>query len=103
MTNELIDNLDATGHGGKPIVMGKDPVAKPAIIRGVMAVGLAFVLATHDDGSITFSIPSSDGPDRDAAVTYHRAPLTGAAVTPGMVGVVVHPSTLVTWDWVKPA
>lgn len=84
------------GNGGPPIVLGKEPVDKPHIHCGGMSVGLDFVQTHHEDGSVTFSLPTNHGPD-DYVVTYHRVPQSGEPCSRGMVSVVVFAEAVVTW------
>lgn len=103
MTETMIDNLDAQGHGGKPLVTSKESIPKPPIYRGRMGVGSEFVTKVHDNGSMDFVIRETNDPDADCLVTYHRVDPTGDRCTPGMFCVEVLPTTLVTWEWVEKA
>lgn len=87
----------ATEGSSQPIVTSREPIDKPAIYRGAMAIGLDYVDTLHGDGSVTFSLPTPAGPDQEHSVTYHRAPETREPCSSGMVAVVVNADTVVTW------
>lgn len=96
-------SFTATESSSAPIVLGKEPVDKPSIHRGGMAIGTDYIRAFHDDASITFELPTSYGSDKDFLVTYHRAPITDVPCSTGMVSVTVFRETVVTWEELAPS
>lgn len=79
------------GNGGPPIVLSREPVEKPEIVRGPYWFREnGHEHEFHSDGTVTFTV---DGSDFD--ITYHRTHHNRDAE--GYVFVTIAPDTVVTW------
>jgi hypothetical protein len=92
----------STESSTQPIVLGKEPVPKPEIVRGEISTALLPSDIIHGGDIINGGFETVTFVTRSACekyrLTYHRAQVLAFAPEFRQIKAMIHPSTVVTWE-----